>query len=111
MTILEADAASIIYPPNPLILFLYHPFLAPVLRRTLRNLVRQLATQPRPTYLLYANPTYPHVLRRFPTLQPVWEQAFPLSPEDAAADRHGITEERYILYRCHPQKSSRCIAP
>ncbi len=94
----QNDATLFPYPETPLVVFLYHPFLAPILRRALRNLERQLDLAPRPAWVLMANPSYPEVFARFRFLRPVWETTFPLSPEDAAADRHGTTGERYILY-------------
>ena len=93
------DAADFPFPATPLVVFLYHPFLAPVLRRVLTNLERHHRANPHPTYLLYANNTYPKVLARFAFLQQVWDYSIPLSPEDAAADRHRITHERFTLYR------------
>jgi SAM-dependent methyltransferase len=99
IAILHADAASILYPEAPLLLFLYHPFLAPQLRRVLSNLQRQRRTSPHPTWLLYANATYDRTMAGFPFLEQVWDHSVPLSAEDAAADRHRITHERYTLYR------------
>ena len=93
------DAAEVLYPETPLLLFLYHPFLAPLLRRVLQNIVRHHAQSPQELYILFANPTYARVFARFPTLVEQWNESFALSLEDAAADRHGITQERYVLYR------------
>lgn len=95
----HADAATFAYPPGPLVVFLYHPFLRPVLRRVLRNLHRQLLAAPRPLFLLYANPGYQATLAAARWLSEVWDLSLRLSNEDAAADRHGITHERYTLYR------------
>ena len=93
------DAAAFPYPPGPLLVFLYHPFLGPMQRRVLRNLARQLAQNPRPCWLLRANPDYPGTLRVFGTATLLWDLTLPFSPEDAAADRHGILAERYTLHR------------
>lgn len=97
--ILNQDAAHVIYPAGALVVFLYHPFLKPVLRRALLNLREQLRREPRPLWLLYANPSYPGLIERTGFLEEVWDRQLPLSAEDAAADRHGITSERYTLYR------------
>lgn len=97
--ILNQDAARVTYPPGPMVVFLYHPFLKPVLSAALRNLQRQLWAQPRPAWLLYANPSYQKLLARSGFLEQVWDFRLPLSAEDAAADRHGIVDERYTLYR------------
>jgi len=98
----QQDAATLTFPAAPLVVFLYHPFLAPVLRRVLTNLERHHRANPHPTYLLYANNTYSKVFARFPFLQQVWDYGIPLSPEDAAADRHRITHEHFTLYRAKP---------
>ena len=88
------DATTVPLPETPLFVFLYHPFLAPVLRRVLQHLAHSLAIHPRPAYLLYANPNYFDTLADFPWLEPMWDAPLTLSAEDAAVDRHGITYER-----------------
>ena len=95
----QQDATDLTFPQAPLVIFLYHPFLAPVLRRVLANLERHHRANRLPTYLLYANNTYSKVFDRFPFLQQVWDYSISLSQEDAAADRHRITHERFTLYR------------
>ena len=95
----QQDAANLTFPAAPLVVFLYHPFLAPVLRRVLTNLERHHRADQHPTYILYANCTYPNLLARYPFLEQVWDYSVPLSAEDAAADRHRITHERFTLYQ------------
>lgn len=97
--IVECDATEVEYPEGPLLLFLYHPFLAPVLKRVMRSLESQLSRKPREVFVLYANPSYPRVMARFGFLKEVWSYALPLSKEDAAADRHGLDHERFTLYK------------
>ena len=97
--VLEADATEVKYPDGPLLLFLYHPFLAPVLIRVMKNLGKQISQDRREVYVLYANPSYPKVMARFQFLTEVWNYMLPLSAEDAAADRHGLTHERFTLYK------------
>jgi hypothetical protein len=78
---------------------MFHPFLAPILRRALANLERQLRRSPREVYLLYGrNPRYTKVMDKFPFLREISETAYPLSPEDAAVDYFNLTEERFTLY-------------
>lgn len=95
----QHDAATVEFFDGPLVVYFYHPFLKPVLRRVLANLQRQRQGSPHPTYLLYANCRYEKLMAAFPFLQVVWDYSLPLSAEDAAADRHGITHERFTLYR------------
>ena len=97
----QGDAATMIYPDAPLLIYLYHPFLAPVLHDVLANIEGQRHGSSHPTYLLYANCRYEKVMARFRFLKVVWDYSLPLSPEDAAADRHRITHERFTLYRAH----------
>jgi SAM-dependent methyltransferase len=103
ISIVNQDAADFSYPDTPLVIFLYQPFLAPVLRRVLANLQRQLRRTPRETYLLYAdNPRYTEVLDQFPFLRELSDTAYPLSQEDAAAQLTDITQERFTLYSADP---------
>ena len=101
------DAATCQYPQGPLLVFLYHPFLAPLLKKALRNLLRQREAQPHPTFVLYANCTYSKVMAIFPTLKPLWTQTFPLSEKDARAHQFGADLEQYGLWQLRPRHSSR----
>lgn len=98
VTVLAQDASTMKYPETPLVVYLYHPFLMPVRRRVLANLERQRNGCAHPTWLLDANPQGARMMARRGRLHKVWEYLFQLSPEDAAADRHGTTGERYALY-------------
>jgi SAM-dependent methyltransferase len=99
ITVINEDAAKVTYPETPLVVFLFSPFFAPVLRRVLANLERQLRRAPRETYLLYANnPRFTKVLKRFPFLREVWETSYPLTPEEAAADPSYVEETSVTLY-------------
>lgn len=98
ITVLNQDATAFTYPDGPLLIYLFHPFLAPVLGRVLANLERQLRRSPRETYVLYArNPRF-EVLRRFPFLREISETSYALSPEEVAADYFEMTEESFTLY-------------
>ncbi len=97
--VLTQNAAQAALPNGPLLVFLYHPFLPALLRRVLTNLLAQQRAEP--IYLLFANPPTPRLLARF---TPVWTRDFDLSPEDRAADRHGLFFERYALYQAISRK-------
>jgi SAM-dependent methyltransferase len=99
ISVLQQDAASVIYPDGPLLVFLFHPFFPRILRRVLANLERQLRRSPREAWLLYANnPRYTRVLRRFPFLREVSETRYTLTPEDAAVNYFELPYERFTLY-------------
>ncbi len=99
ITVLNEDATAFNYPDGPLLVYLFHPFLAPILRRVLANLERQLRRAPRETYVLYArNPHYTEVLKRFPFLREISETSYPYTPEEVAADYFDMTQESFTLY-------------
>jgi SAM-dependent methyltransferase len=95
------DAKAVAYSDTPLIVFLYHPFLAPLLSDVLKGLAGQRIASPHATYLLYANGTYDRQVKRL--FEQVWDFRIELSTEDRAADRHGIRDERYTLWRLRRQ--------
>jgi SAM-dependent methyltransferase len=100
ISVLEHDAATVSLPEGPLVIFMFHPFYARILRRVLANLERQLRRNPRETWLLYANnPRFPGVMERFPFLREISETRYPLSPEDTAANVFERPYERFTLYR------------
>lgn len=99
ISVLQQDAATVLYPDGPLVVFMFHPFFPRILRRVLANLGRQLRRSPRETWLLYANnPRYTRVLRRFPFLREVSETRYTLTAEDAAVNYFEIPYERFTLY-------------
>jgi SAM-dependent methyltransferase len=99
ISIVNQHAKNFTYPDGPLLLYLYNPFFAPVLRRVLNNLERQLRHAPRPAFILYAdNPRFTQVIDSFPFLRELSEMQYPLSSEDAALNPFNRTEEWYTLY-------------
>ncbi len=99
---LHADATAIDLPPTPIVLYLYHPFLAPSLRRVLRRLEVSLRRHPREIWLVYINPSAAHVLRGFPFLREMTRATLLLDPDDALPDRLGSTREEVALYHAAP---------
>jgi hypothetical protein len=94
------DATTVIYPDGPLLVFLYHPFLLPVLRKVLANFEYQVKRNPRPCLLLYAyDPEESSVLQASRFFEKVWDVPIPMSPEDAAVDRFRDRDLRYTLYK------------
>ena len=94
-----ADAAVAPLPAGPLVVWIYHPFAAPVMRRFLAHLQASLRAEPREAWLLYINPELNPMLRALPWLRFTWEECLPMSPEDRAADRFGSEWEKVTAYR------------
>jgi SAM-dependent methyltransferase len=97
------DATTIDYPTGPLVLYLYNPFLPPVLKPCLRNLTRSLIREPREIYLIYINPAPESLIKKHaPALRKQWEQTFTLNEEDILADRVNSTQEHVAIYHYQP---------
>jgi SAM-dependent methyltransferase len=56
------DAREFIFPPEPLLVYLFNPFPDYVLASVIENLRRSLACHPRPLYVIYNTPYEQHVL-------------------------------------------------
>jgi SAM-dependent methyltransferase len=111
ISIVNEDATTYIYPDGPFVLYLYYPFLIPVLRRVLTNLVRQLRRSRRPAYLLQADlcangtdckkiytgdPRYQELIRSFPFIQ-LSDTVYPISAEEVAVEPSGCIANSYAL--------------
>lgn len=102
LRVLHADATAVDLPLTPTILFLYNPFLAPVLRRVLQRLERSLRAHPRELWLLYINPEAAHALAHHPRFVEHTRTLLHVTPEDALPDRLGVHTEEVALFRYHP---------
>jgi hypothetical protein len=100
-----ADAVSSVKTllDGPTLLYLYHPFGAPVLRELLNTMVAQQATLTGPVDLLYLFPV-PYVgatFSDFPQFQRLWHEEIPASPEDQG-DGISTATDLCSLYRLTP---------
>ena len=93
-----ADATTVELPLTPLVVYLYHPFLAPALRRVLRRLERSLSTQPRELWLLYVNPEALPVVRQFPAFREHLLTTLAIDADDGLADRMGNDAEELAVF-------------
>lgn len=97
---INGDATEFEFPVGPMVLYFYNPFLAPVMKRFLRGLMKSLEREPRETYLVYANPSFEKGIEKYaPGFVRVWDKRFTFSPEEIAADRFGTSDEQVILWR------------
>jgi hypothetical protein len=93
------DAAEFLLPEHPLVLFFYHPFCKPVLKRVLRNLEASLRAHPRQAYVVYINTELRDVLNRATFLEKISEETLGMSAEDQLADRIGSSVEECAIYK------------
>ncbi len=92
--VVEQDALDFELPATPTLLFLFHPFEAPVLKRLLRRIERQFAQRPGTLDLLYVNAECADVLDRNPAFTQLFLDNVAMSPEDHAADLEAIAQQR-----------------
>jgi len=97
--VLEQDALDFDFPKTPTLLFLFHPFEAPVLKLLLRRIETQFAQRsPRSSQpaldLLYVNAECASVLDRNPAFEQLFLDGVKMSPEDHAADLEAIARQK-----------------
>jgi hypothetical protein len=99
--VLEQDALEFELPDAPMLLFLFHPFEAPVLRKLLRQIETQLGrraaenrNQVPALDLIYVNAECANVLDRHPAFTQLFLDNVPMSTEDHAADLEAIARQK-----------------
>jgi hypothetical protein len=92
--VLQRDALDYIFPRTPVVVFLFHPFEAPVLKLLLRRIETQFAKRPGTLDILYVNAECIDVLDRNPGFEQVFLGAVAMSPEDHAADLEAIARQK-----------------
>jgi len=97
---INGDATEFEYPAGPLVIYLYNPFLPPVLKGCLKHLAKSLAGEPREVYLMYVNPAFQLLMKKHvPKFERQWEKVFAFTPEEAEADKFGTGEERVVVWK------------
>ena len=66
---LYEDARTFAFPDEPLLVYLFNPFLESGLAQVVRNLEQSLRAHPRPVIVLYHNPLLANVLDASPLLK------------------------------------------
>lgn len=97
--IVEQDALDFDLPATPVLLFLFHPFEAPVLRQLLRRIETSFAARPKSARepaldLIYVNAECASVLDRNPAFAQLFLDNVKMSPQDHAADLEAIARQR-----------------
>ncbi len=63
LAIIHGDATETVFPEGPLVIFMYNPFDAPIVRRVAENALASYRSDPRPMRILYSNPRCDDALR------------------------------------------------
>jgi len=123
--VLEQDALAFDLPAPPTLLFLFHPFEAPVLKQLLRRIETTFANRPprssEPALdILYVNAECANVLDRNPAFTQLFLDNVRMSPEDHAADLEAIArqkeygstgDEECAIYRCTGRATGPIFTP
>ena len=97
--LVQGDALSLSLPEGRLLIFLYNPFLAPVMRRLLERVEAAVVDRGGEIDLLYVVPQQETVVAEFPKFELLWSERIEMSEMDAAADHVSSPEDRVSLYR------------
>jgi len=92
--LLEQDALDFDFPSTPTLIFLFHPFEAPVLKQLLRRIETQYAQRPGTLDIIYVNAECANVLDRNPAFEQLFLDNVKMSPEDHAADLEAIARQK-----------------
>ena len=92
--LLQQDALDYDLPRTPTVIFLFHPFEAPVLKSLLRRIETQFNNRPGTLDILYVNAECRTVLDHHPAFSCLWHGQISMSPEDHAADLAAIAQQR-----------------
>jgi SAM-dependent methyltransferase len=101
----QADATEVEAPEGPLLVFLYNPFRAVVMRKFLQKLCAR--QDGRPTYLLYMVPECANVVEEFPQLALVWSEVFMMTEQERIGDPVSSPNDRCNLYRLRDRQKER----
>jgi SAM-dependent methyltransferase len=92
--VVEQDALEYELPATPTLLFLFHPFEAPVLKQLLRRIETQFARRQGALDLLYVNAECADVIDRNPGFTQLFLENVPMSPVDHSADLEAIARQK-----------------
>lgn len=93
VSLLQQDALTYKFPTTPAVIFLFHPFEPPVLKRLLRRIETQFAHRPGQLDILYVNSECREVLDANPAFRRLFFGPVAMSPEDHAADLAAIAQQ------------------
>ncbi len=99
MQLVQGDALSLELPEGRLLIFLYNPFLAPLMRRLLARVDAVAKGRRGEIDVLYVVPQQEAVFAEFPQFELLWSERIGMSEVDAAADHVSSPEDRCSLYR------------
>jgi hypothetical protein len=101
------DACDFVFPPGPLVIFMWNPFVGRVFDQVLANLENSLRSEPREVYLLYLKPDCAQRLDASPWLHKLWETTLDMAEQDLSAYQVGGRSEICSAYRSRDPNDGR----
>lgn len=99
MRIVCQDATEFVFPSGRCLLYLFHPFRAPVFERLIERIESDFANRPGMLDLIYFNPEGGELFEKHGGFEQLWTGTLLMSEEDAAADRVASPEDLCSVYR------------
>lgn len=93
VSIVEVDALDFPLPSTPTLIFLFHPFEDPVLKKLLRHIESAFLGRAGDLDILYVNAEHGNLISRHPAFRLLWQGQVPMSSEDHAADLEAIAQQ------------------
>lgn len=99
------DATEFVFPEGPCLLYLFHPFTAPVMKRLIERIEADFAGRRGMLDLIYFNPEGGGLLEAHGGFKLMWTGTVAMSEEDAAVDRVASADDLCSVYRWTGGKS------
>jgi SAM-dependent methyltransferase len=93
----QGDAADLVWPPGPCMVFLYNPFGATVMRRVLDRIAAAFRYRPDDLEILYCKAEQAEAFAE--SFEMTWCETIGISPEDLAADPVADPGDQTRAYR------------
>ncbi len=93
------DATEFVFPEGACLMYLFHPFAAPVLERLIERIEVDFAGRPDMLDLVYFNPEAGALLEAHGGFELLWTGTVEMSEEDAAADYVASADDICTVYR------------
>jgi SAM-dependent methyltransferase len=93
------EATEFVFPEGASLLYLFHPFAAPVMKRLIERIEADFAGRPGMLDLIYFNPEAGALLEAHGGFELLWTGTVAMSEEDAAVDLVASAEDLCSVYR------------
>jgi SAM-dependent methyltransferase len=93
------DATEFVFPEGACLLYLFHPFTAPVMKQLIERIEADFADRAGMLDLIYFNPEAGELLETHPGFERLWTGTVAMSEEDTAVDWVASPEDLCSVYR------------